>query len=143
MMTKFKLMFEQVLLISFGIVIVMSFGGIFAHFTEHDIYFSWYHLLSIPLTGIACSLPSMLLMEMEHMSRKGMILRMVLHCVLVYAITMIMGCLFSWYDSVVGFVAVTVSYFLVYHFVWVGASILGKQEAHEINAALDSIRDEE
>lgn len=143
MINKIKTIFVQTILISFGIVFAMTFEGIFYHFIGDDIVFSWYHLFSIIFVSFISSIPGLLFDGMDKMSKKEFIIRLICHCALIFLITMVLGYLFHWYSSFLGFMLITISYFIIYAFVWFGISLLGRQDANQINTALDSIRDTE
>lgn len=142
-MSKIKAIFEQTILIVFGIVAAMALEGMIYHFRGKEPVFQWYHLVSILVAAFLCSIPGLLFMGMENMTRRVILTRMILHGILVYAITMGTGAVFGWYDSVQGFVYVSAAYFLVYIFVWISIMWMNRKDANKINSALDSIRDEE
>lgn len=50
--------------------------------------------------------------------KKQFIVRLILHCVLLYGIVILAGYLFRWYGNVFEFVFVTSSFFLIYALVW-------------------------
>ncbi len=143
MINKFKSIFAQAMLISFGILTAMTLEGIAYHFRGRDITFTWLSLVSIITVAFLSSIPGLLLLNVDKGSKAGIRLQIAIHCILVYGINMGLGYLFHWYDDAYGFIFITVAYILVYAFVWFGISWMGKHEADQINSALDSIRDEE
>lgn len=142
-MNKIKTLFQQALMISTGILFAIAAEGVFRHLAGSDIVLSWYHPLSILLTGFICALPSLLLMDIESLTKKQFIVRLILHCVLLYGIVVLAGYLFRWYGNVFEFVFVTISYFLIYALVWLATGWLGKKDENQINHALMDIQDEE
>ena len=142
-MTKLKYIFEQTILIAFGIVLAMAMEGVGYHFAGEEISFTWMHLVSIIVVAFLCSIPGLLFVDMDKMSRGKFITRLITHCILVYVIVMGLGYAFAWYTKWFGLLLVSIAYLLVYGFVWVGIVWIGKKDAVEINSALDAIRDEE
>ncbi len=138
-----KKIFMQSLMISTGILAVVTVEGIFYHLIGDDVSFSWNLPLSILLTGILCAVPTVLLLKEEVVSTRSFVLRIVIHTISLYFLVILMGYLFGWYSKWDGFLFVTGGYFFVYAFVWIANILMNKQEQKEINRALDHIRDEE
>lgn len=143
-MKYLKLIFQQTLLIAFGITFAIALGGIVDHFKSGDMYINWYTPGSAIIGAIVCAVPSTLLLyNMYEMSRKKLIIRIIIHCIVLYAVNALMGWLFKWYTTGRGFFFVSISYFVVYIFAWAGSFLINRQEDKEINEALKDIRDEE
>ncbi len=130
-------------MITFGILMAVGLEGVILHFQGEDIQYPWYIPLSAVIAGIVCSLPSLLLVNIFEKKRSTLIIRIVIHSICLYGIVMGMGYLFKWYNSKMGFIYVSISFLLVYIFVWLGSLFLNKQEDKKINEALEAIRDEE
>lgn len=143
MSERIKMLFMQFLMITTGIVGVMSLEGIFYHLLGDTFYIQWYQLISILLAAVLCTVPSLFLTGFENWPKTKFVVQLSIHCLVLYAIVAGIGYLFKWYSTLSGFLCVTIGYFLVYVFVWIATIWLSKREANEINAALDSIRDEE
>ena len=77
------------------------------------------------------------------MPKNKYIVRIVLHCIGLYAIVSLFGLVFKWYTKIDGFIFMSIIYFAVYIFVWVVSLWFHKRDDNKINKALDDIRDEE
>jgi len=139
-MERVKFIFQQSMMISFGILVGMGFEGFIY---RDNIRFMWYHPISVIFAGIVCSLPTLFLCSENEMSRKKYILRIVLHFISLFAVVMILGKLFRWYTVLEGALFVAGEFVFVYIFVWVATTWMGLRDGKEINNALDDIRDDE
>ena len=146
-MSKLKLWFVQTMMISFAILVGIIIEGIvYSVFMGDDLAsfnLSWLQLLSVVLTGAFCSIPTLIWLTDNDLPKSKFIIRLVLHCIGLYAIVSLFGWLFKWYQHMDGFIMITVIYFLVYVFVWLVSLWLYKRDDNQINKALDDIRDEE
>ena len=139
-MEKIKFLFQQTMMISFGILVGISFQGLIY---GNEIYFTWYHPLSILISGVVCSLPTLILWSDKEVSRKKYIIQIIVHFLLLFAIVMTMGKIFRWYTVIEGALFVAGEFIFVYVFVWVATTWIGAVDGKNINNALDGIRDEE
>lgn len=143
-MKYLKVIFLQALLITVGITFAISLEGLIEHLKGEEMFFQWYMPGSAIVGGIACAIPSaLLLMNVFEKTKKQFIIRVTIHCVLLYVINSLIGWLFKWFTTWTGFIFVSISYFAVYVFAWVGGFIINRQEDKEINEALKDIRDDE
>lgn len=142
-MKKIKILFEQAILISVGIIICMSIEATVYHLLGDDIALRWYHPLSILLTGICCAFPSLILFNSDSSNSSNFMVRIIIHAALLYVMVIGFGYIFNWYKEIDGFIFLSCSFLLVYAFVWVSQSWLSKKDENEINSALNEIRDEE
>lgn len=140
---KIKVLFLQVLMISTGIVAVMSIEGVVYHLMGDTFMLDWYHPLSILVAAVLCTIPSVLFSGFEEWPKSKFMVRLVIHALILYAVVAGLGYLFHWYSAFSGFICVSIGYFFVYVFVWVVTMWTNKRAANEINVALDNIRDEE
>ena len=122
-----------------GIVIYCLFGGD----PLDEFKLSWIQLLSVVLTGAVCSVPTVIWLTDFDVPKNKFIVRLILHCIGLYAIVSVFGWIFNWYNKLDGFIFMTIIYFLVYIFVWVVSLWFHKRDDNKINKALDDIRDEE
>lgn len=143
MSEKLKALFIQSVLISTGIVGVTSVEAMIYHFSGDSFRLQWYHPISFLLTGVICTLPSLILWGFEEWPRAKFIKRLIAHAIVLYIIVVLMGYLFVWYRVLSGFIYVSIGYFVVYIFVWAANTWISKRDEKEINEALDNIRDEE
>ena len=146
-MNKFKLWLEQTMMISFAILVGIILEGVvycvFGGDPLSEFKLSWFQLLSIVLTGAVCSVPTVIWLTDTDMPKNKFIIRLILHCIGLYAIVIAFGRVFNWYNRLDGFIFMTIIYFLVYIFVWVVSLWFHKRDDNKINKALDDIRDEE
>ena len=131
-------------MITFGIVAIIGLSLAIQHFRGDETWaIQWYHPLSFIACGILGAIPTVVWQNLESLTQKQFIVRLILHCLILYAVVMACGYFFKWYTESSGFIGVSISFFLVYAFVW-AATIFGlKQDEKELNAAIDQIRDEE
>ena len=89
-MKKIKFLFQQAMTISTGILFCSGLEGVCFHFMGDDISLEWYHPISIILAGILCALPSLIWLQEEHLNRRQFIVRLVLHCIFLFAVVSLM-----------------------------------------------------
>ena len=146
-MNRFKLCLEQTMMISFAILVGIIIEGliycIFGGDPLSEFKLSWIQLLSVVLTGAVCSVPTFIWLTDTDIPKNKFIIRLILHCIGLYAIVIAFGRVFNWYNRLDGFIFMTIIYFLVYVFVWVVTLWFHKRDDNKINKALDDIRDEE
>ena len=145
-MNRFKLWLEQTMTISFAIYVgIIIEGLVYAMMGDPLTSFNltWLQLVSVILTGALCSLPTVFWLADTDIPKNKFIVRIILHCIGLYAIVSLFGYIFKWYVKLDGFIMVTIIYFLVYVFVWVVTLWFHKRDDNKINKALDDIRDEE
>lgn len=145
-MNRFKLWLEQTMTISFAIYVgIIIEGLVYAMMGDPLTSFNltWLQLVSVILTGALCSLPTVFWLADTDIPKNKFIVRIILHCIGLYAIVSLFGYIFKWYVKLDGFIMVTIIYFLVYFFVWIVTLWFHKRDDNKINKALDDIRDEE
>ena len=135
------------MMISFAILVGIIIEGlgytVFGGDPLYEFKMDWLQMVSIVLTGAVCSLPTVIWLMDTDMPKNKYIVRIVLHCIGLYAIVSAFGWIFNWYNNLGGFIFMTIIYFLVYIFVWVVSLWFHKRDDNKINKALDDIRDEE
>ena len=142
-MSIVKKLFVQSLAISTSILFLNGINAVIQHLAGNDITLEWYHPIAIVLTGACCALPTVLLRDWDQWDRKTLLIRITLHCLALYAIVAGAGWLFRWYTDTESFIGVSITFFVVYAFVWLVSHWIDKQDEKKINHALDEIRDEE
>ena len=146
-MNKVKLWLEQTMTISFAVLVGIVIEGLiyclFGGDPLDEFKLSWIQLLSVVLTGAVCSVPTVIWLTDFDVPKNKFIVRLILHCIGLYAIVSVFGWIFNWYNKLDGFIFMTIIYFLVYIFVWVVSLWFHKRDVNKINKALDDIRDEE
>ena len=138
---KMKIVFEQTMTISTGIFFMIGIGGVITHLSGKSYSLDWYHPLSIILISFLCALPTLLLEEAQ--GGKSSALRIIMHCLSLFAIVSIAGYIFNWYTEISGYISVAVIFFVVYAFVWTASIWMNKVDENKINKALEKFRDEE
>lgn len=144
-MNKLKLWLEQTMMISFAIFVGIIIEGLVYSFMGDnlaDFNLTWLQLVSVILTGAVCSLPTLFWLT-DDLPRNKFIVRIILHCICLYAVVALFGFVFKWFENMDGFIFVTIIYFMVYIFVWLMTLWFHKRDENQINKALDDIRDEE
>ena len=144
-MNKLKLWLEQTMMISFAIFVGIIIEGLVYSFMGDnlaDFNLTWLQLVSVILTGAVCSLPTLFWLT-DDLPRNKFIVRIILHCICLYAVVTLFGFVFKWFQNMDGFIFVTIIYFMVYIFVWLVTLWFHKLDENQINKALDDIRDEE
>ena len=105
---------------------------------------SWLQLVSVIITGAVCSLPTIFWLVTDNdLPKNKYIMRIILHCIGLYAVVSLFGWIFKWYTQIDGFIMITIIFFLVYVFVWCVSLWFHKRDENQINKALEDIRDEE
>lgn len=146
-MIKLKLWLEQTMTISFAIYVgIIIEGLVYAMKGDALTSFnlSWLQLVSVIITGAVCSLPTIFWLVTDNdLPKNKYIVRIILHCIGLYAVVSLFGWIFKWYTQIDGFIMITIIFFLVYVFVWCVSLWFHKRDENQINKALDDIRDEE
>lgn len=142
-MKKLKILFQQAMTISTGILLGISLEGFFAERQGYEFVLGWEDLLMIVVTGLICAIPSLIWLTEEEMTRGQFIIRLIGHCLLLYGIVAGIGYVAHWYSEPKEFAFVSVIYFLVYLFVWLVSYWNGWRNQERINQALKDIQDQE
>ena len=144
-MNKLKLWLEQTMMISFAIFVGIIIEGLVYSFMGDnlsDFNLTWLQLVSVILTGAVCSLPTLFWLT-DDLPKNKFIVRIILHCICLYAVVTLFGFVFKWFHHMDGFIFMTIIYFMVYIFVFLTTLWFHKRDENQINKALDDIRDEE
>ena len=142
-MERIKVLFQQAMMISFGIIVGLAIQGVVSHAIEDSFDLMWYHPLSIVLAGFICTIPNLLLWSERELSKNRYYFRICLHFISLFIIVMLLGYVFKWYSVLEGAIWVAGEFVGIYAFVWIISGWLGLLNQRQINDALDSIRDEE
>ncbi len=144
MREKLRLLFDQTMMVSTGILFLLGIEGVVCHFTGRGFEIYWYYPISIILSGFFCGLLTMLFWtEIMVSMGLGFWLRVVLHCILELGIISLAGWIFRWYTTGSEYLIVMIFYFLIYGFVWLATLWMQKMDEEKINQALREIQDEE
>lgn len=144
-MSKLKTIFYQTVLISAAILLGVGVQTVILHFTtgfeKMDWY--WYTPISMVLSALFCSLPTMLLFNLDALERKAIWTRIVLHFIFVGAIVGVCGFFFNWYHTVMGYLPILIMYTLIYAVVWVATGWMAKNDEKKINEVIKEYQDPE
>ncbi len=146
-MNKLKLIFMQTVMISaailFGMGLQFMLKFIAAPEDSIKIIWPWYMPLAIILTAFLCSIPTLLLADIDNISSKDMQCRIILHFFCILAMVSAAGFLLKWYENINEYFIILLMFILIYAFVWAISFWIGKTEEHKINKAIKEIQDEE
>lgn len=145
-MNKFKMVFNQTLMISSGILFFIGIQELIGHLFMGwgDIVWPWYMPLSFVLAGFLCSIPSLILFSVwDKTNKKVFIAGIVIHFITEGVIVTLCGFFFGWFKSISQFIAVLSEYALTYAFVWLSMLFIYRKDDKKINEAIKEIRDEE
>ena len=143
-MGKLKLIFNQTLMISSGILFGLGIEEFVEFLTTGDAYlrWQWYIPLSIIFCAFVCSVPSVIFYS-DSSTAKSFSLKVVIHFICIFATVSLFSKLFGWFDTFGGYLIIAVMIFIIYGFVWAATYWLLKKDEEKINEALDEMRDEE
>ena len=144
-MSKVKLIYNQTLMISVGILLGMGLKTVVLYLIngEDMINWQWFIPISIVIMGFLCALPSLILYWAEENKKISAPLAEGLHCVAVFAIVSLGGYLFQWYTNLREYLFIVFLYVVIYGAVWAYTIWMWKSDEKKINRAIDEIRDEE
>lgn len=141
-MKTMKILFEQTMLVSTGILFLIGAEGVACHFLGTEFQLDWYQPIAILLTGFLCSIPTLMFWD-ENLGGKRFWCYVGLHCVIEFGIVSLAGWVFRWYTTIGGYLVMVLFYFFVYGFAWLSSLWMEKVDEDRINQALKEIQDEE
>ena len=143
-MKTIKLIFNQTLMISTGVLFVLGVQAMINALLYQDmqIVWDWYTPFTILFTGFLCSIPTVIFVD-DGEKAFGFSLKVVIHFLALFAVVSLCGKLFGWYSSLKGYICIILMYILIYFFVWVATYWLLKNDDNKINKALKELQDEE
>ncbi|MGN0687209.1 MAG: DUF3021 family protein [Oscillospiraceae bacterium] len=98
-------------------------------------------LVQVLISGFVTALPTAVIFMNEYKTKKGYIIAIAAHYILISAIMLVIGCWFDWVSlTVKGVVVMLISVAAVYAFTMLLDYILAKKEADDINEALQRRR---
>lgn len=143
-MGKLKLIFNQTLMISCGILFGLGIEEMveFLMTGDKSLTWQWYIPLSIIFAAFVCSVPSVIFYH-DYGSGRVFGLKVLIHFICIFATVSFFAWLFGWYSTFGGYLVIAIMIFIIYGFVWVATYWLLKKDEEKINEALDGMRDEE
>lgn len=144
-MNKIKIIFSQTLMISTAILFMMGINSLINYLVYGTDYLNWpwYIPISYVIAGFLCALPTLLIMDTDEVSGTLFKVRIILHFICVGIVLSLCGVLFKWFDSLEGYLAIMITYVVIYIFVWAATSWILKSDEKKINEAIKGIQDEE
>ena len=144
-MNKCKIVFYQTLMISTAILVGLGIQEIIDYFRYgiESFEIEWYIPITIPLTALLCSIPSILIIDCEGLSKKRIIFRVIVHFICLLMIVSGCGYLFKWYSNADEYIVILIEYVLIYAFVWLASWWFEKKDEVKINEALKDLQDNE
>ncbi|MCR4791396.1 MAG: DUF3021 domain-containing protein [Lachnospiraceae bacterium] len=144
-MNRLKLIFNQTLMISTGILFGLGIQALLARLCgeQTEVSWQWFIPLSIVLTGFLCAIPSVIFLDEEDPFGLHISVKITLHFLAILGVVSLCGRLFGWYDSFSEWLVIAVMYVIIYAFVWAATFWLAKSDANKINDALKDMQDEE
>lgn len=140
-MDKIRGLSLQSIIIAVCIFINLSIQMAVGHYVNGTQVYEirWYLPVSILVTAVLCSLPSLLLSG----DRELIVRDYLLHYGSIGLIVMISGALYGWYGTVFEASMMAITYTIIYGAVWLMMAWLTKREEKAINQALREIQDED
>ncbi len=144
-MNRIKLIFNQTLMISTGILFGLGIQAMLESFLHNDvtIVWEWYIPFSIIFTGFLCSIPSVVFLDDEGMTKLNFSVKVAIHFFAILGVVSLCGKLFGWYMELSEYLHIVIMYVIIYFFVWVATFWLAKKDEDKINNALKDVMDEE
>ncbi len=144
-MKKTKIIFSQTLMITTAILFGLGIQAMIKYVSGGvtQIVWQWYIPLSLILTGLLCSLPTLLLLSQTARGGWRDALRLVVHFFCICAVVSLCGYLFKWYTDWRGYVPIVAMVAVIYLFVWVATLWITNSDAKKINEAIKEIQDTE
>lgn len=141
-MNRWKILFQQTLMISTGVLFLIGINGLVSYLTGTDFCFEWYYPFSIILLGLLCS-PLTWLFILNGVFKKHFIWNLILHFLSIWVIVVVIGWIFHWYSTLKQILQLSVQAIVVYIFVWVATLWILRTEDKKINQVLKDIQDKE
>ena len=135
-MKRMKLLFEQYVMITAGIVLGIALEAVICRLDGTELQFMWHMPLSIVVAGVLGALPTLLLVDADAVRVDYSFWRVILHFFLVFIAIALVGILFAWFGDLRSFLFFTVIFACVYAFVWGGTTLICMHDARIINNAL-------
>lgn len=137
MKKRIKMLFEQVLLVSFLINLAVGIEGVYFWIKDGEFYYRAILPFSVIIGSILTCLPSGLIYTEEVVKPAVRSIRIALHAVITCAVIMLTGYVFKWYTNFNEALYVFVAFVVIYILVWIVMYWLGKSDEKAINNALE------
>lgn len=142
-MKRIKVLFQQTVIITFFIQMVLVISEIMAWFKGETFDIPWFIPGSIVLMSFLASVPSLVLNININAGKWGNRLIIFLHYIMLFAIVGYGGKVFYWYTTFEGFLQFGVSFTIIYILVWLCMGLMNRHDEKVINEALQKMQDDE
>jgi len=144
-MNKARIIAKDMMIIMAAMIAGLGIQEALLHFSKGvtTIEMPWYIPLTIALAAFLCALPSALINDMDHLTKKQVRVRILLHFVCLNLVVTICGYVFGWYSTGLEYAAIAVVFLVIYLSVWLISWWLGKRDEDSINRALKEIQDKD
>ena len=131
----------QFLLITVGMLLGI---GLMSVFTRDYDNLPWFFPFEILAVALSTALASLVYLSKNELSKKGMIVRQIIHLILLLVIVYSFGYLFKWWSEWSGILIVGVIFLGIYAIVFIATYRMERKDSNKINEALKKLpKDEE
>ena len=131
----------QFLLITVGMLLGI---GLMSVFTRDYDDLPWFFPFEILAVALSTALASLVYLSKNELSKKGMIVRQIIHLILLLVIVYSFGYLFKWWSEWSGILIVGVIFLGIYAIVFIATYRMERKDSNKINEALKKLpKDEE
>ena len=136
-----KMIAIQFLLITVGMLLGI---GLMSVFTRDYDDLPWFFPFEILAVALSTALASLVYLSKNELSKKGMIVRQIIHLILLLVIVYSFGYLFKWWSEWSGILIVGVIFLGIYAIVFIATYRMERKDSNKINEALKKLpKDEE
>ena len=136
-----KMIAIQFLLITVGMLLGI---GLMSVFTRDYDDLPWFFPFEILAVALSTALASLVYLSKNELSKKGMIVRQIIHLILLLVIVYSFGYLFKWWSEWSGILIVGAIFFGIYAIVFIATYRMERKDSNKINEALKKLpKDEE
>ena len=136
-----KMIAIQFLLITVGMLLGI---GLMSVFTRDYDNLPWFFPFEILAVALSTALASLVYLSKNELSKKGMIVRQIIHLILLLVIVYSFGYLFKWWSEWSGILIVGVIFLGIYAIVFIATYRMERKDSNKINEALKKLpKDEE
>ena len=136
-----KMIAMQFLLITVGMLLGIGLMNVFTR-DYNDL--PWFFPFEILAVALSTALASLVYLSKNELSKKGMMIRQIIHFILLLVIVYSFGYLFKWWSELSGILIVGAIFFGIYAIVSIVTYRMERKDSFKINEALKKLpKDEE
>ena len=136
-----KMIAMQFLLITVGMLLGIGLMNVFTR-DYNDL--PWFFPFEILAVALSTALASLVYLSKNELSKKGMMIRQIIHFILLLVIVYSFGYLFKWWSELSGILIVGAIFLGIYAIVFIVTYRMEKKDSFKINEALKKLpKDEE